>query len=65
MKVRDPSLFSIHADMKFSSQIYHGNRPKPVPLRVDSRGVEQSSAVIPAVSNINFHSWNIRRTWIQ
>lgn len=29
---------SIHADMKFSSQIYHGNRPKPVPLRVDSRG---------------------------
>lgn len=38
MKVRDPSLFSIHADMKFSSQIYHGNRPKPVPLRVDSRG---------------------------
>lgn len=50
--------------MKFSSQIYHGNRPKSVSPRAITlvRRVEQSSTVIPPVSNINFHSRNIRRT---
>lgn len=64
MKVRDPSLFPStpiwNFQVKFITVIARSLSPSAL-IRGGGTIVDRH----PTVSNINFHSWNIRRTWIQ
>lgn len=64
MKVRDPSLFPStpiwNFQVKFITVIARSLSPSAL-----IRGGGTIVGRHPTVSNINFHSWNIRRTWIQ